>query len=217
MNPGRDAFVAALAAPEDGALASRFTAPLVTALLAEAREACAADGALSEALAATVTALAAVGVPRGRQFVLLGCAEPPAPEVSIAVRALRERLGVPVILHEPDGASFEAGRLADGTPVSLDDELREAEAIVAVGSLRRTPWGIEGAPALLCPGVASPTLRARDQRARDHSFAARLALWREVDALAPLDLVLAWEEHGGVRAQSGRALLEQLASSAGEA
>jgi hypothetical protein len=172
---------------------------------------------LAEALACTVAALAAVGVPRGRQFVLLGHADEPAPGAASAARALREVLGVPVLLHEPRGASFEAGRLAEGTPVALDDELREAEAIVAVGRLLRSPRGIEGAPALLCPGVAAPALRARDRSAREHSCAARLALWREVDALAPLDLVLAWEEHGGVRAQSGRALLEQLASSAGEA
>ena len=71
-----------------------------------------------------------------------------------------------MLAHDPAARSgFHAGTLADGTPVELDDELREAEEVVIVGRLtgdRR--GGLRGGPALLWPGLASA--RARTARAR---------------------------------------------------
>jgi len=63
----REALGSLARAPEGG-LAARFTAPLVTAIVAEAVD----DARLVPALAEVSSALERVGVPRGRQFVLLG-------------------------------------------------------------------------------------------------------------------------------------------------
>src|ERR1051325_8858920 len=65
----RERVRAALADLDTAALASRFPAPLVTALVADASE---PGRGLELALAETIAALDRVGVPRGRQFVLLG-------------------------------------------------------------------------------------------------------------------------------------------------
>jgi len=214
----------ALAAPLDGPLATRFGAPLVTALIADVADATdGADGAdrageapLAIALAELGEALERIGVPRGRQFVLLGHAdgvERPGGEIA---SVLRRTLSVPVLLREPSGACFRAGRLADGTPIELDDELREAEAIVAVGRCSALPGSISGGPYLLVPGLCSAATRRALAAARDGSGErAALAFSLAAHALAPVDLALVWDDAGQSIAGSGGAVFSALARCAG--
>jgi hypothetical protein len=201
----------ALATPADGALATRFTGPLVTALVADASE---EPRRLALVLAELIRALDHIGVPRARQFVLLG-GDPPASDAAAIALALREALGVPVFVNAPERAGFVAGRLADGTPVELDDELREAEAIVTVGA-----WGIgadgpRGGAALLCPGVASAATRAAYAAARARGAGPAWAFARAAEREAPVDLSLAWDDAGRVVAASGRSAFATHAREAG--
>lgn len=192
----------AVNAPLDGTLGSRFVAPLVTWLVADA----AAGEELEDALAGTMRALERVGVLRGRQFVLLGGGEP-TPEAKARARALRGALGVPVLVHEPGREGFVAGTLADGTPIELDDELREAEAIVVVAggsaaSVART----------VVPGVAVARTRAAFERAVADSEASAWAFVRAAELQSPIDLLVWWDAAGEVRAAGGRYALEAFAS-----
>ncbi len=190
----------ALAAPEGGPLASRFTAPLVTALVAGAE---AQDRERLEiALREVVNALHAVGVPRGRQFVLLGTLSPgPARDV---VTQLRAALGVPVFAHDPLGAHFAVGTSASGASLELDDELREAEAVVVVGPARAGADGLEGGAGLLCPGVTSTATRAAWAAARTLAPGAAQAFSLAVEQAIPVDLALLWDASGAVAAGAGR-------------
>jgi hypothetical protein len=153
-------------------------------------------------------------VPRARQFVLLG-GDPPVASAPGTARALRESLGVPVFVTVPERAGFVAGRLADGTPIELDDELREAEAIVTVGGWSPDPRGPRGGAALLCPGAASAATRAAYAAARarggDAAWAFALAAERE----APVDLSLAWDDSGRVVAAGGASAFAAHARAAG--
>ncbi|HVQ26118.1 MAG TPA: hypothetical protein VMV01_13115 [Planctomycetota bacterium] len=199
---------AALAAPEAGPLAARFPAPLITAIVAGADV-----GELERlelALTELIAGLAAVGVPRGRQFVLLGSLLP-APAGESATR-LRAALGVPVLVHDSRDADFVAGASPEGAPFELDSELREAEAVVVVGPARAGPDGLEGGAGLLCPGVASLRTRAAWEAARTaggapSANAFALALERAV----PADLAVLWQADGTVTAGEGRALFAALA------
>jgi hypothetical protein len=201
----------ALAAPEAGPLAARFTAPLMTVLVADTGD---HPVRLALALAELIRALDRIGVPRARQFVLLG-GDPPAPAASERVRALREALGVPVLASVPARAGFVAGRLADGTPIELDDELREAEAIVTVGSWSRDAAAPRGGAALLCPGVASAPTRAAYAAARARGDGAAWAFALAAERAAPVDLSLAWDDAGQVIAASGRSAFAAHARAAG--
>lgn len=201
----------ALAAPEAGPLAARFTAPLMTALVADASE----DRVrLGLALAELIRALDRIGVPRARQFVLLG-GDPPAPGAHESARALREALGVPVLTSLPDRAGFVAGRLDDGTPIELDDELREAEAIVTVGGWNPDAAAPRGGAALLCPGVACAPTRAAYAAARARGGGAAWAFALAAERAAPVDLSLAWDDSGQVLAASGRSAFAAHARAAG--
>lgn len=213
---GSEEFVlrirAALASPADGGLATRFAAPLVTALVADAAE---DPRRLSLVLRETIGALDRIGVPRGRQFVLLG-GDPVAADAGVRAQALRAELGVPVYVHAPERTGFVAGRLADGTPVELDDELREAEAIVTVGSWSVDSGGPRGGAALLCPGVAvAATTRAAYAAARARGAAAAWAFALAAETQAPVNLSVAWDDAGRVVAASGRTAFEAHARVAG--
>lgn len=202
----------ALAGSPEGALAARFTAPLLTAIVVDVGE----GPWLVPALAEVALALEKVGVPRGRQFVLLGC---DGAEGAVDARAraggLRREVGLAVIAHEPASAGFTAGRTADGTAVELDDELREAEAILCIGRSFAAAGRVHGGPYLLVPGVAS-------QRTRDAIAAARtrggedagLALALEAETLAPVDLAVGWDDHGRVLAGRGCERFAALARAA---
>ena len=198
---------AVLAAPETGPLAARFPAPLITAIVAGAEP---EDlERLELALTELITALAAVGVPRGRQFVLLGSLMPaPASE---SVGRLRAALAVPVLVHDPRDSDFVAGHGPEGERFELDSELREAEAVVVVGPARAGADGLQGGVGLLCPGVVSAGTRAAWEavRAAGGPHAANafaLALERAV----PADLALLWHADGAVTAGEGRAQFAAL-------
>ena len=192
----------AVNAPRDGTLGSRFVAPLVTWLVADA----AAGDELEDALAGTMRALERVGVLRGRQFVLLGGGTP-TPEARARARALRTALGVPVLVHDPAREGFVAGTLADGTPIELDDELREAEAIVVVAG-----GPVRAVARTVVPGVAVASTRAAFDRAQAAGEAAAWAFVREAEVQAPIDLLVWWDDAGEVCAASGRYALEGFAT-----
>ena len=216
MNPPDAAFGSSVRAALTGlqpvSLAAIFAAPLVTALIADAR----ADAGTDQALAEVLAALVQVGLPRGRVFVLLGGDSAPPP-ASVRARTLALSLAVPVLVHDPAAASFTAGRLADGTAIALDDELREAEAIVSIG-----PWevsagrGVEGGPFLLCPGLASSATRdafAAAGAARGNAGA--LAFAAAAERLVPVDLAVWWSRRDGILVASGRRAGEHAARAAG--
>ncbi len=196
---------AAAMAPADGTLGSRFVAPLVTWLVADAR----AGEELGDALAGTMRALERVGVLRGRQFVLLGGA--PFDDVAQTAargraRELRTRLGVPVLVHDLTREGFAAGTLPDGTPLELDDELREAEAIVSVAG--GTPWACA---TNVVPGAC--VARTRAAFAEVLARGDRVAAWafvRAAEQLAPIDLAVSWDETGAAWSASGVHALAEL-------
>ena len=204
------AVARALASPEDGPLTARFPAALVTAIAAAPDPG--QPGLLERALAATISRLEEVGVPRGRQYVLLAAG---APDPGALTASLRLALGVPVMAHDPAGPSFVAGHAPDGTPLELDDELREAEALVVVGPAPRD-GGLRGGPFLLCPGLASArtalawevVLARGGPRA---AWALALACERE----ARVDFAVLWDESGRVVAGGGRERFQALATAAG--
>lgn len=188
---------AALAAPEGRPLAARFAVPAITALVTSAAEPAAV---LEGVLGRLIHALAAAGVPRGRQFVLLVPERDPAAAAAL-VAPLRHALGVPVLVHTPGGATFRAGALAEGTPLHVDDELREAEALVLVGRTEHAPW-------LLWPGVAGPEARAMWQHVRASAGdATALALAASAETQVPADLVLWWDDPARVHAGGFAALV----------
>lgn len=209
MSVGGDGFRAAVEAaamsPADGTLGSRFVAPLVTWLVADA----AAGPELEDALAGTMRALERVGVLRGRQFVLLGSAAPEGGERSTEksrARALRAALGVPVLLHDPTRDGFVAGTLADGTPIELDDELREAEAIVTVAG--GSAWA--RATAVVPGACVARTRAAFAATLEQHGRAAAWRFVRAAETLAPIDLAMGWDAAGQVWAAGGAHALARL-------
>jgi len=208
----REALDSLARAPEGG-LAARFTAPLVTAIVAEAVD----DPRLVPALAEVSSALERVGVPRGRQFVLLGHdGAASAPDVRARAAQLRRTLSLAAFAHEPDGATFTAGRAGDGTPLELDDELREAEGVLCMGRGFAAAGRVVGGPYLLVPGVASARTRLAlaGARARGGERAAlEFALAAEV--ALPVDLAVCWDEQGRVVAGRGRERFAALARAAG--
>jgi len=207
------AALGALAGAPEGGLEAMFTAPLVTAIVAEAGD----DARLVPALAEVAGALERVGVPRGRQFVLLGH-DGTASRTDVRARAaqLRRELALAAFAHEPDGAMFTAGRAGDGTPIELDDELREAEAVVGIGRGFAAAGRVIGGPYLLVPGVASERTRRAlaDARARGGERAA-LALALAAEVAVPVDLAVCWDEQGRVLAGRGRERFAALARAAG--
>lgn len=196
----------ALAAPLGGSLASQFAIPAVTAIVA--------DGAAGEAgvtaLAELAEAMVRAGVPRGRMFVLLTSDGAPGPAARERARQLRATLGSPVIAHDPAQAAFTPGVLADGTPLALDDELREAEAVVVCGRFAAGPGGdVHGGPAALLPGLASADARAAFAGALPAGppaarAAAALARAREAAALVPVDFALVWNDADPPAVLAGR-------------
>lgn len=208
----------ALADPLGGRMARHFAIPAVTAIVA--------DGGGGEpssiALAELTEAMVKAGVPRGRMFVLLTGETPPDAAARERARELRDMLGVPVIPHDPSQAAFEPGRLAGGAPIALEDELREAEAVVVCGRFGADSRGrLHGGPAALLPGLAAePTRAALDAELRgvpDVRGRARTAFEAAMGLLevVPVDFALVWDsgDPPAVRAGEGRAV---FAACAGE-
>lgn len=206
----------ALAEPLGGRMARHFAIPAVTAIVA--------DGGGGEpgsiALAELTEAMVKAGVPRGRMFVLLTGEAPPDAAARERARELRDMLGVPVIPHDPTQAAFEPGRLANGVPLALDDELREAESVVVCGHFGADARGrLEGGPAALLPGLAAEALRAalaaELQQLADAPARARLAFETAMAGLefVPVDFALVWnsEDPPAARAGEGKAVFESCA------
>jgi hypothetical protein len=189
----------ALAAPLGGPLGRTVHLPALTAVIADGR-----DGEREEvALAEMLDALVRVGVPRGRQLVLLAHA---AREHASRLRTI---LGVPVIAHDPLRASgWVAGKLANGVTVELDDELREAEELVLLGACGAAPEsGPRGGAAALWPGLASGAAVAAHAgtlpQAPEARCVAGLAAAREVLALVPAAFALLWNDADPPRVRAG--------------
>ena len=127
---------------------------------------------------------------------------------------------MPVIAHDPEQAGFEPGRLPGGAPLALDDELREAEAVVVVGRFGADRRGrLHGGPAALLPGLAGRAAREAlaaalaaepDSRSRARAaFAAALAMTEHVE----IDFALVWNagDPPAVRAGAGAAVFAACA------
>lgn len=154
----RESLLVALGAPVGARLEQVFHAPFVTVLLAER------DGgeAAATALELARNELARRGVSSGRQMVLLASAEPPSAVHREEARALRARLGIPVVLHDPDRSPSMLSSAEGGLRIELDDELREAEAVMVVSAIRHAErFGARGGEELLVPGAASTATLAR--------------------------------------------------------
>jgi hypothetical protein len=187
------ALAAALATPVGASLAQVLHAPFVTVLLADR------DGgpdALA-ALAVARDALARAGIAPGRQMVLLASEGPALAEPKARAREWRAALGLPVVIHDPARAAWSPFGEVAGVPLLLDDELREAEAVVAVSALRPHARGVaRGGSALLVPGVAAPATRAAWLApVADHIVTAGFRV----------DFALCWDGDDPARAWAGAA------------
>ncbi len=154
----------------------------ITAIAIDPRPA----GVAARALGFALATLARRGVASGRCFVLVADGDESA-------RSALAAHGLPVVVHDAARSrAFPAGRVA-GHAVELDDELREAEAIVALGP-SPDPAAQDPLPGAIVPALASSATR--------EFFAAAGASEREAArALVRADAVLAWPEPGAVRAE----------------
>ncbi len=188
----------ALADAYGGPLARRIVAGTTTAIVADACGDVLDDVALEEVSAALVRA----GVPRGRQFVLLGSEVPAVARAGARASGLRAQLGIPVIAHDPDGPCYVAGHLPDGRRVEFDDELREAEEVLFVGRCMRVVPDGRGGTGTVWPGVAGRASRGDADGAPAGSLDAVLASITVRDLL-PVDFALVWNGEGPLRVRAG--------------
>lgn len=213
MTPEPGAIEAALRAAlarRDDRSPARFASPLVTAIVADLGSA--PFETLVPLLLAVVTTLESVGVRRGRQFVLFVRAD--GARTAGDPRAWRQALEIPVLFHDPAEPTFSVRQ--GETPIDLDDELREAEAIVTMGPAEVEPGGVTGGPFLLCPGAAGARTVERWDLIRDlHGLEAAMGFSREVERLAPVDLAITWDATGEVTVAPGGERFAALARAAG--
>jgi len=179
---------AALQTPVGDRLEQVFHAPFVTVLLAER------DGGEDAAAALEVArdALASRGVATGRQSVLLAATDSPDAAHRAAARALRAKLGLPVVLHDPARSPNMPAAIEEGLSFELDDELREAEAVFLVSALRPdAAFGQSGGEELLVPGAAS-TVTAAQCAAVAGDAAGRQRIARLARSVCRIDYALLW-------------------------
>lgn len=199
IDPLAAALGAALAAPTGARLEQVFHSPFVTVLLAER------DGGETSAKALEFArdALVRRGVAAGRQMVLLAAMDPPRAEHREWARLLRARLGVPVLIHDPAQSPSMPAVVLDGMEFELDDELREAEAVMLVAALRPgARFGEAGGAELLVPGAASAATAARCA-ARAQDPAERYAIVRRAQEVCRIDYALLWSHVDPSRAWAG--------------
>lgn len=86
------------------------------------------------ALASVSRGLERHGIPAGRQLLLVPhFYDPPEPFAELAAR-LGAQLGIPALAHDKDRSPcFVFDRSEDGPDLEINDELREAEAVIFVG------------------------------------------------------------------------------------
>ncbi len=195
----------ALAAPVGGELRSVFAAPLITAIIADGQ----ADERAETALVELIDALVRIGLPRGRMFALLTGSGPAGVTPRERARELHDTLGVPVLVHDPGrSAHSRAGVLADGTVLDLDDELREAEAVVVVGRFG-TDRGqaVRGGFCALAPGLASKDCAAALIPDAASPWSQRveqaIARGRETASHVRCDFALLWSDDDPPRVLAG--------------
>src|SRR5258708_4410351 len=181
----------ALASPLDGTLASRFAAPGETVIVAEAR----GDAELGIALVELVDALVHVGVARGRMVLLLANADGSAAAFAERRRELASVLGCAVIVHDPERSTHAPFPVPGWpAPLELDDELREAEAIVLVGEMSGDRALVRhGGPFAILPGLASRASAEAFRAASPDDATARARATAAAEALG-VDFALLWDE-----------------------
>jgi hypothetical protein len=169
----------ALARPRDLALAATLPARLELAVVV------AADAALEPALPPLLEAVEGLGIPRTHLEIVLACAADGSAR-SDARDRLRAALA-PARVHAHDatrGDTFVAAWL-DREPVSLDDALRESEALVLVLAARAGAAGATLAGETLA-GLADAATRERVQnRARPLADAVPIDLGLVIDTGQP--------------------------------
>lgn len=183
---------AALGGPGGGALGRLLPFRALTALVGEAGE-----PRLADVLPPVLEALDRIGIGAGRRLLVVAtAADGAAAGPELVRRIARAAPGLPCVVHRPGRSPcFRAGRAADGAVIELDDELREAEAILCLARVARDASAAEGPARLLLPGLASPETRRviADPGARE----------RAAETVA-FDAALCWgEESGGARAAVG--------------
>ena len=186
----RDALLTALLAPTGARLEQVFHAPFVTVLLAER------DGgeAGRAALELARDELSRRGVACGRQMVLLASTRPPGASHRDEAKALRARLGIPVVLHDPERSPSMLSSGEDPLAIELDDELREAEAVMVVSAIRNSGrFGEGGGEELLLPGAASAATLRRCEALAVHAE-GRTALARAAARSCTIDYALLWTD-----------------------
>lgn len=189
----------AWARPAGAHLGQVFHAPFVTVLLAERS----GGERMAVALEVARDALARCGVSPGRQLVLLASSEAAPPGAREEARALRRRLGLPVVVHDPERSPSMHVHPGDPLALELDDELREAEAVMLVSALRpRARFGERGGMELLVPGSVS---RATGERcnALARTPEGRAAIRQAAATACRIDYALLWSESGEPRAWAG--------------
>jgi hypothetical protein len=198
------AVAAALERPAGGPLAGAIPAAAHTVIVVEP-----GDARAAVALRVAIDALVRTGHPRGRLLVLAAVRDGAASWTTAHEAVRGAAAPVPVVLHHPDrSATFRAGRAA-GIDVAVDDELREAEAVVTLGAVALSPSGSRRpAEWLIVPGLAARATRdalraaiapARGARAHDAS-----GVWSEAAALVHVDFEIAWwRTHGKEQVAAG--------------
>lgn len=188
----------ALERPAGGPLAGAIPAAAHTVIVIEP-----GDARAAVALRVAIDALVRTGHPRGRLMVLAAVLDGAVPG-GPAHEAVREAAaGVPVVLHDPEhSATFRAGRVA-GIDVAVDDELREAEAVVALGALVSSPSGSRHpAEWLIVPGLAARATRDALRAVTGPTHGARAhdatGAWSEAATLVHVDFEIAWRRAHGV-------------------
>ncbi len=196
-----EALRTALESPIGDHLGQVFHAPFVTVLLAEQG----GGEATAEALEVARDALARCGVAPGRQMVLLASTGAPLTDAREVARALRSRLGLPVVLHDPARSPSMLSSKEGGLRIALDDELREAEAVVVVSEIRvGAAFGEAGGEELLVPGAADAESIERCARLAT-TPEGRAEVARVAMATCRIDYALLWSRGEDVRAWAGEA------------
>jgi hypothetical protein len=186
----------ALERPAGGPLASAIPTAAQTVIVLDPD-----DPRAPAALPVVIEALVRTGHARGRLLVLAAATGPPP--ASAAAQALREAAGsVPVVFHDPDrSAAFRVGRAA-AIDVDVDDELREAEAVVVLGAIASSASGARRpAEWLIVPGLAVRATRDALRAATAPERGARAldahAAWSTAAALVHVDFEIAWRREPG--------------------
>lgn len=145
------------------------------------------ESAALAALAVVVRALEHHGIARGRQILLI----PDLPEADSGrddrAREVAAKLGITGLAHDRDrSACFTAGRTLEGVAIEINDELREAEAVVLAGPWVETTF--RQAPAeMLVSGLLS--------RRTGEALAGPGAVQQVLRRLSPL-VCVAWDRAG---------------------